>query len=54
MAGFAASGLFPFNPDRVLRSMPKPLVDLTIPKADEMNAEACHQNEVLQTPVTPV
>jgi hypothetical protein len=54
IAGFAASGLFPFNPDRVLRSMPKPLADLTIPKADEVNAEACRQNEVPQTPVTPV
>jgi hypothetical protein len=42
IASFAASGLFPFNLDRVLRSMPKPLADLTIPKADEMNVEACH------------
>jgi hypothetical protein len=54
IAGFAASGLFPFNPDRVLRSMPKPLADLTIPKADEVNVEACRENEVPQTPVTPV
>jgi hypothetical protein len=54
IAGFAASGLFPFNPDRVLRSMPKPLADLTIPKADEINVEACQHNEVPQTPVTPV
>ena len=54
IAGFAASGLFPFNPDRVLRSMPKPLAGLTIPKAGEVNVEACHQNEVPQTPVTPV
>jgi hypothetical protein len=54
IVGFAASGLFPFNPDRVLRSMLKPLADLTIPKADEVNLEACQQNEVLQTPVTPV
>jgi hypothetical protein len=23
-AGFATSGLFPFNPDRVLKSMPAP------------------------------
>jgi hypothetical protein len=44
IAGFAASGLFPFNPDRVFRSMPKPLADLTIPKAGEVNVEACHQN----------
>jgi hypothetical protein len=50
IAGFAASGLFPFNPDRVLRSMPKPLANLTVPKADE----AYQPNEVPLTPVTPV
>jgi hypothetical protein len=54
IAGFAVSGLFPFNPDRVLRSMPKPLADLTISNADEVDVEACRQNEVPQTPVTPV
>jgi hypothetical protein len=53
-AGFAASDLFPFNPDSVLRSMPKPLADLTIPKADEVDVEACQRNEVPPTPVTPV
>jgi hypothetical protein len=41
IASFAASGLFPFNPDRVLRSMLKPLADLTISKADEVDVEAC-------------
>jgi hypothetical protein len=25
----------PFNPDRVLRSMPKPVADLTVPRANE-------------------
>jgi hypothetical protein len=54
IAGFAASGLFLFNPDRVLRSMPKPLADLTILNANEVDVEACRQNEVPQTPVTPV
>ncbi|KAG4439421.1 hypothetical protein IFR05_005114 [Cadophora sp. M221] len=34
-AGFAASGLFPFNPDRVLRSMPAPVAEPAIPTADE-------------------
>ena len=34
--------------------MPKPLADLTIPKADEVNVEACRESEVPQTPVTPV
>jgi hypothetical protein len=31
-AGFAASGLFQLNPDRVLRDMPKPVDDLTVPR----------------------
>jgi hypothetical protein len=53
-AGFAASGLFPFNPDRVLRDMPKPPADLTMPKADEVKVGSCPQDVVLQTPVTPV
>jgi hypothetical protein len=52
-AAWAASGLFPFNPDRVLRDTPKP-VQLTIPKAYELEVGSCPQGEVLQTPVTPV
>jgi hypothetical protein len=53
-AGFAATGLFPFNPDRVLRDMPKPPADLTIPKADKVKVGSCPQDVVLQTPVTLV
>lgn len=53
-AGFAASGLFPFNPDRVLRHMPKPPADITVPKANEVKVGSCPQDVVLQTPVTPV
>ncbi|KAF2177378.1 hypothetical protein K469DRAFT_603436, partial [Zopfia rhizophila CBS 207.26] len=48
-AGWAASGLFPFNPERVLRKTPKPLPKLTV-----LNEESCPQAKVLQTPVTPV
>ena len=52
-AGWAASGLFPFNPERVLRDTPKPLPELTV-----LNEVAsCPQDELLQksrTPVTPV
>jgi hypothetical protein len=33
-AGWAACGLFPFNPDRVLRVTPKPPAQPTIPRAD--------------------
>jgi hypothetical protein len=53
-AGFAASGLFPFNPDRVLRSMPAPPAEPAIPSADEVKVGSCRQDVEPQTPVTPV
>jgi hypothetical protein len=53
-AGFAASSLFLFNPDRVLRSMPAPLAEPAIPRADEVKVGSCRQDVELQTPVTPV
>ncbi|EMR88324.1 hypothetical protein BcDW1_3031 [Botrytis cinerea BcDW1] len=53
-AGFAASGLFPFNPDRVLRSMPAPPAEPAIPKADEMKVGSYRQDIEPQTPVTPI
>jgi hypothetical protein len=39
LAGWRGSGLFPFNPDRVLADTPMPPAELTIPKADEMKVE---------------
>jgi hypothetical protein len=54
IASFAASSLFLFNLDRVLRSILKPLANLTISNTNEVDVEACRQNEVLQTPVTLV
>jgi hypothetical protein len=51
-AAWAACGLFPFNPDRVLRVTPKPPTQSTVPRADKVGS--CHQDEVPQTPVTPV
>ncbi|KFZ24290.1 hypothetical protein V502_01230 [Pseudogymnoascus sp. VKM F-4520 (FW-2644)] len=51
-AAWAASGLFPFNPDRVLKTILKPLAQITIPHADEVGS--CLQDEVLNSPVTPV
>jgi hypothetical protein len=54
MAGWAACGLFPFNPDRVLRVTPKPPTQFTVPRADEIKVGSYHQDEVPQTPVTPV
>jgi hypothetical protein len=46
--------LFPFNPDRVLRVTPKPPAQSTIPRANEIRVGSCHQDEVPQTPITPV
>ena len=46
--------MFPFNPDRVLRVTPKPPAQSTVPKADEIRVGSCHQDEVPQTPVTPM
>ncbi|KAH8759543.1 hypothetical protein F5882DRAFT_479516, partial [Hyaloscypha sp. PMI_1271] len=51
-AAWAACGLFPFNPDRVLRVTPKPPAQSAV--ADEIRVGSCHQDEVPQTPVTPV
>jgi hypothetical protein len=46
--------LFPFNPDRVLRVTPKPPAQSTVPRADEIEVGACHQDDVPLTPMTPV
>jgi hypothetical protein len=54
MAGFAASGLFPFDLDSVFRSMPKPVADLYSVDSRNGHVETCVENEVPQTPVTPV
>jgi hypothetical protein len=51
---WAACGLFPLNPDRVLRMTPKPPAQSTVPRTDEIKVGSCHQGEVPQTPVTPV
>jgi hypothetical protein len=53
-AAWAAYGLFPFNPDRVLRVTPKPPAQSTVPRADEIKVGSYHQDEVPQTPMTPV
>jgi len=61
-AGFAASGLFLFNPDRMLRSIPAPLAESVIPRVNKVKVGSCQQDVALhyrqdidvQTPVTPV
>ena len=50
-AGFAASGLFSYNPDRVLRTVPKPPVEVTRMVTNEAPSQ---EDAVLQTPITPV
>ena len=52
--GFAICGLFLFNPDRVLRDIPKPLAELAILRVDKIKVGSCWQDIVLQTPITPV
>jgi hypothetical protein len=54
-AGFAASDLFPFNPDRVPKHIPKPPPELIIPNGDDAKVDpALPNDEELQTPLTPV
>ncbi|KAJ8110389.1 hypothetical protein OPT61_g6758 [Boeremia exigua] len=49
-AAWAASGLIPFNPDRVLRKMPKPPSEGT----DLTEAGPCRQATASQVPTTPI
>lgn len=51
-AAWAATSLFPFNPDRVLRATPKP-PELG-PAADEAKVCSRPPDDILHTPVTPV
>lgn len=54
-SAWAACGLFPFNPDRVMRKTPKPPPLLTVSTAVDMEVGMCQQQDkVPQTPVTPV
>ncbi|KAF2736962.1 hypothetical protein EJ04DRAFT_521590 [Polyplosphaeria fusca] len=53
-AGFAASGLFPFNPDRILKSIPQPVPELTTSAANTIIVAPSLQEDVPQTPTMPV
>jgi hypothetical protein len=62
LAGWAKTGLFPFNPDKVLRDIANPAngvptagipAELSIRPVCE-GTRPCPQSEVVQTPVTPV
>lgn len=52
-AGFSACGLFPFNPDRVLRTMPKPQPELALANNIEVDT-ATHPQDSVRSPLTPV
>jgi hypothetical protein len=52
-SAWATTGLFPFNPNRVLKNIPKPVVQLAIPEVAK-EAEASAQIVVAQTAATPV
>jgi len=49
-AGWVASGLFPFNPDRVLRDTSKPPAELTVPKADEVKVGLVRKTKYCKRP----
>ena len=53
-AGWAATDLFLFNPGRVLRDTPKSPAQLTILRAGKVAVDPYAQDEVSQTPVTPI
>ena len=52
-AGWSKAGLYPFNPDKVLSDVPKPLHELTAPELNLREVGSC-THEVPHTPVTPV
>ena len=53
MAGWKATGLFPFEPEKVLNDLTKPLAPLLVPTAGEV-VGTCQIEVVPHTPVTPV
>ncbi|KAF2195057.1 hypothetical protein K469DRAFT_722393 [Zopfia rhizophila CBS 207.26] len=54
LAGWAKTGLFPFNPDRVLRDITKPAAELPTALSITKDSGPFLRGEVVQTPVTPV
>ncbi|KAH9867748.1 hypothetical protein J1614_008185 [Plenodomus biglobosus] len=53
-AGWSRAGLFPFNPAKVLSDIPKPLAGLSAPAPNDMERDSCMQDQVPQTPGTPI
>jgi hypothetical protein len=54
-SGWAATGLYPFNPDIVLRDIPKPQAEIVVPRtATTITNTQDAPPQTLVTPVTPV
>lgn len=53
LAGWRSSDLYPFNPDRVLTQIPKPVAEPTVSVVQTSEIELYPQGEVLQTPTSP-
>ncbi|KAK1914934.1 hypothetical protein P3342_011862 [Pyrenophora teres f. teres] len=51
-AGWSKTGLYPFNPHKVLKDIQKPLAELRLPKDTTCAEEPGSDSEILQTPVT--
>jgi hypothetical protein len=45
--------LYPFNPDKILTDIPKPVTEPTIPILQTCQIDLSPRDEVLRTPVTP-
>jgi hypothetical protein len=53
-SGWSRTGLFPFNPSKVLKVIPKADPQLTNQGSNEVELEPYLHDEVPQTPATPV
>jgi hypothetical protein len=54
LAGWAKSGLFPFNPERVLKDIPIAVVTTQVPGIREVGIDPHLEANKVQTPITPV
>jgi hypothetical protein len=53
LAGWRASGLYPYNPDKVLTEIPKPTTEPAVLAIETAKTDLCPQDEIVQTPTSP-
>ena len=53
-AGWVKASLFPFNPEKVLSDIPKPLTEITAPKTNKVKVSSYTQDQLPQSPAIPV